>query len=398
VHSQNYPSKVLFIGNSYSAWYGGPARHCQAVAAADSPAVTITCEKHTFDGESLRGHLTNESRGTLDKIRSDNWDIVVLQEFSRRPMQDCDGFRADAIELHKEITAIGAETVFFMTWGYEDSASWPDMFSKTAASYEAVAGELGCRISPCNKAWLQVLAEHPEIDMWADGSHPSPIAQYLNGCVFYSLFTGESPEESSYLQFEDRLDESQAKIMQSVAWKATGAFAWPNVPRPIVSPEGNTLPVPVDVAAIVKMGGAKIYYTTDGSVPTESSQEFTASLSFDKSAVLSLKAFKSGFSESRVVTVEVGEPDVFAARGKARAAKQISVEYAIHGRRLVVSTPGEGPYSVTLVTLDGRAVYRSSGAGNAAHVIDASRLSHGSYILTCRTPQQRFVKSVLIGR
>ncbi|MBD3391187.1 MAG: hypothetical protein GF418_03955 [Chitinivibrionales bacterium] len=398
--AQEHPKKVLWIGNSYSAWWGGPAQHCEGIASRDDPAVEMTCERHTFDGESLRGHLENESRGTLDRIRDGDWDIVVLQDFSRRPMQDRDGFREDAMQLHEEIAAIGAETVFFMTWGYEDSASWPGMFEATAASYEAVAGELGCRIAPCNKAWLRVLAGHPEIDMWADGSHPTPIAQYLNGCVFYALFTGESPEGSSYLQFEDRLDESQAAVMQQIAWETVLAYEWPNVPAPVVEPAGDTLPIPVQVQAGVLMGGAAVHYTLDGTSPTKESPVLDSVLHVDHTALLTLKSIKPGFGESRAVAVRVGEQSVAAANRDRRVWKAGAGQWRVSVGKggLSVLAPYGMRHTLRLVTVDGRMVCQRTSSGVSEHRITATGLAGGVYVAHVRAGQQEIARQVILGK
>lgn len=50
---------------------------------------------------------------------------------------------------------------------------------------------------------------------------------------------------------------------------------------------------------------ASIYYTTDGTEPTENSNHYTAPFVLRESTLLKIRAFKSGISPSNVLTLKI---------------------------------------------------------------------------------------------
>jgi len=74
------------------------------------------------------------------------------------------------------------------------------------------------------------------------------------------------------------------------------------VATPTITPNGGNFSGSVSVALQTATPGASIYYTTDGSTPTQSSSLYTGAMSVTNSATLNAKAFMSGYNPSAMAS------------------------------------------------------------------------------------------------
>jgi hypothetical protein len=214
--------RVLFIGNSFTRYWGGQVLIGTELALS-SPAGrerTPIYEQSTANGYDFQDHWREGQ--AVARIREGNWDYVVLQEHSEGPLDDRDSFFKYARLFDADVTRVGAKTVFFMTWAKKHQ---PQRQAAIAAAYNDLARELGARVVPVGLAFQAALAERPSLKLYdADGKHPSEAGSYLTACCFYSFFYGKSAQGLRH-QFDDRgkvwldVSDADAEFLQDVAYR-----------------------------------------------------------------------------------------------------------------------------------------------------------------------------------
>jgi len=216
--------QILFIGNSYTYYNGGIDSHVYELANNKHDSWDIYTDAIVQGGATLQDHWNNET--TREAIQSSDWDFVVLQEQSTRPIDNPDLMLQYAALLDSIIVESGAQTVFFMTWARE----WdPSMIEGLEESYTWVGQQLDATVAPVGLAFESLRNSNPEIQLYAgDGSHPNNSGTYLSACVFYSIFWNESTEGSSYYMDND-IPAYTALILQSTAWETVQNYLINNI-------------------------------------------------------------------------------------------------------------------------------------------------------------------------
>lgn len=82
---------------------------------------------------------------------------------------------------------------------------------------------------------------------------------------------------------------------------------WANIPldkvaTPVATPPAGAVPNPTDVVLTSATPGATIYYTTDGSAPSEGSTEYTAPIKITSGKTIKAIAVRMGMNDSDVLT------------------------------------------------------------------------------------------------
>lgn len=200
---QNLTRKVLFLGNSYTYVNDLPLMVSQLAASTGDILI--------YDGNLIGGYtLQDHSANTVskNKILSNDWDYIVLQEQSQRPsfvypVAFMNGFSAlnSYIKLNKPCSQITS----FMTWGYEngDIQNCPDnpavctysgMQDLVSNRYMSMSGLYESEVTPVGVVWKYIRQNHPGIDLYhEDGSHPSVAGSYIAACCFYTSLFRKNP-------------------------------------------------------------------------------------------------------------------------------------------------------------------------------------------------------------
>jgi len=216
--------KVLFIGNSYT--YVNNLPQITADVAASMGDTLI------FDSYALGGYgFWQYSVDPLcaSKIRSAQWDYVILQEQSQQSSQPTGDFLstsylpAAALDAIIETNDSCTKTIFYMTWGYEngdsircaDYPTWPavctyeGMDSLTRLRYMAYADTSwlsivgtvtgsnlirNSQVSPVGAVRRYIRYNYPAIELYqTDGSHPTEAGSYAGACTFYVALFHKDP-------------------------------------------------------------------------------------------------------------------------------------------------------------------------------------------------------------
>lgn len=237
------PPKVLFIGNSFTmgtgdretvAGGGVPGIVANLAEAAGLPAPLL--EMSARGGFSLGQHLQDGNR-IETALHSEDWDYVVLQEFSTLPTDPgdpvrggIDEFMASLVELKSMIDELvpGAEILLFQTWAREQEhryyqgadARYPGgveaMSAMLSENYAAGANRIGARVVPVGEAWETSRIRLPELYLHSrDGYHAGSRGSYLTGLVFFVEIYAHDPRGLPSL---NGVPELQARQLQDLVW------------------------------------------------------------------------------------------------------------------------------------------------------------------------------------
>jgi len=258
---------VLMLGNSYTSQNGGLDTHLQFLFDSTN-GVSGQVEKLTGGGLGLSQHALGWDGSILD---TKTYDFIILQDQSQVPSfpfyeASYIGSRDGAIVLDERVEAAGAETIFFMTWGYrlgDQRNTWlsPDYLSMQSNLERGYRGYAEAITEPTRTPYIapvglafkkiydDIIAEGGTPTSAGslfsslykgDNSHPSHLAAYLAACVMFSTITGGSTinmPDNSGIDDNTRLKLQQAA--DSVVFDNSLDYGYPwessNVPPPVQS-------------------------------------------------------------------------------------------------------------------------------------------------------------------
>ncbi len=195
----NEQINILFIGNSFT-FYNEMPTMVKDMGLSNNWDITV--EQIAYGGYSLSNYIEEGSSSSLeviDKLNELAWDYVVLQDSSRKPLDNEDEFNESISALNDLITDNGAQTVLFSTWSYRDESSqlqntglsYVEFYNVLADAYKAASLECETLIAPIGTAFYNLTIDHPEIDLLIeDNTHPSMEGSYVAAYIFYYLMIG----------------------------------------------------------------------------------------------------------------------------------------------------------------------------------------------------------------
>ena len=191
------PLKILFIGNSYT-YYNSSPELLKALVNEKFPNKPLEIQLISQGGMTLKRHW--EEGRSVEAIKSNDWDYVVLQEQSKLGMGliidndfyfgQTDHFYEYARKFDTEIKKAGALTAFFMTWSVKQH---PEEQKILTHAYSTIAKELNAKLIPVGLVWDKIRSQ-TDFDLYdLDGTHPSAYGSYL---VAISMFCVNSAKRA----------------------------------------------------------------------------------------------------------------------------------------------------------------------------------------------------------
>lgn len=226
--------KILFIGNSYTYYNDMPENIFSPLARAAGADVTVTsittgsqnlsnwANPANSDGARVEGALT----------AANDYDIIVLQEQSFKPLSNYNGFLSGAKTLTDRIKATQKNCKVFLyeTWGNparagEYGGSIPAMEAQLRTAYQNAAKETGASVSYVGKAFTYVYETYnlaslgKSSPMWLyqdDNTHPLYLGSYLAACVHLAELLNIDPKTST---FDGDLNAETAAVVKDIAYR-----------------------------------------------------------------------------------------------------------------------------------------------------------------------------------
>lgn len=169
---------------------------------------------------------------SMSKIKSLNWDFIVLQAQSQEPSWPVSQLDSEvfpyAVQINDSIKANNSctELVFYMTWGRKfgdasNCAGWPPvctykgMQDRLMVGYLTMAEMTQATVSPVGMAWMKSRLNNSALELYsADYSHPTVAGTYLTACVMYATMFRKSPVGATYIS---TISQSDAEFLQHIA-------------------------------------------------------------------------------------------------------------------------------------------------------------------------------------
>jgi hypothetical protein len=210
---------ILFIGNSFTFYWNLPL---VVEAMANERNYNFDITQSTGSGSSLKDHwLENDELKSKTLIETEKYDRVVIQDKSLNPLQNLVESRKYFTDFIELIIANNGKPYIYATWMYNGiSNNNYDILDPIQHALQPVADKTGSIMVPIDQAFRIFQQSHPNIPIFmSDNKHPSPVGTYLAACVYFRIFTGESPLGLS--RRYERKDENGKKIFLGMVEKSS---------------------------------------------------------------------------------------------------------------------------------------------------------------------------------
>lgn len=254
--------KVLFIGNSYTHTNDLPG---MLQKAATSMGLIFSSVSATPGGWHWMWHAVDSN--TIAAIKKEQYDIVVLQEFSQAlSLPDSTVEKESIPYLNQLVDTIAkynpnAKLALYETWGRRDGdkqngefwepvRTYMGMDSLIEKRYRTLSKQIGATMIPVGLVWRQIRATYPDIELYSpDGSHPSLLGTYASAMTFLSMFYQLDARQIAY--YDKVNGELATKILDAVESVKSNEEQIRQLELPVVVEESE-LEMPVDEPFIEK--------------------------------------------------------------------------------------------------------------------------------------------------
>lgn len=228
--------RVLFIGNSLTTVNDLPRLVADLAKSRQHP---MEYDVYAPGGKDLSEHASDPV--TLNKIKENAWDFVVLQEQSQRPSFDQEQVEEEVYPYAQKLSKLIREAnpqshvVFYMTMAKKNGdphnaikvspelGTYEGMQNRINQSYVNMAMNNDALVAPVGLVWKRVREQYPSIDLYADETHPNLTGTYLTACVFYSVFFNDT---AAGLPYPSTIDMKTTSDIQDTTDESVSLPGW----------------------------------------------------------------------------------------------------------------------------------------------------------------------------
>jgi hypothetical protein len=214
---------VLFIGNSLTFSNDLPELVADLAASVGDTVRVSSVAQANF---AVIDHALGLSNA-VDVIKSQQWDMVVLQQGPTTVGVNRDTLIIATRMLDPFVKAQGGVTAQLMTW---PQSTQPQLFPAVLASSQAAANSVANGVLiPAGEAWRVALEQNPSLQLYGgDGYHPAPLGTYLAALVIYEKLTHHDarllPGVAVVFGSPLAADEATLRFLQRVAHETVARF------------------------------------------------------------------------------------------------------------------------------------------------------------------------------
>ncbi len=219
---------ILFIGNSLTS-YGtnNLGTILENISESQGKSITARTIAHGAAHLSYYAYPSEKYASYYKEVQlallTENWDYIVLQEYSKGSIECAAKKTLPAIETFQELIKVyqpNAEILLYMTHGYDNgtttyvngnhvSLTSARLQQYTQIAYTCIGEQLGLRVVPVGMTFARFEQLHPEISLIsADKKHPRYEGYFLAACCFYKTIFDETPKATDCLPNGCMLSES----------------------------------------------------------------------------------------------------------------------------------------------------------------------------------------------
>lgn len=221
--------KVLFIGNSFTFYSNIPGIFGELAKGAGKNVTVESVTNGSWTLSKFADKTDKYGAQVHAKLTaSDDYDAIILQDQSTRPLANKTGFVSGIKAMAEKInsTQKSCRIYLYATWGFEEYASKnnmtiPQMEAKIRAEYASAAKEIGATVCNVGKAFTEVYTENNDINLYYsdDNKHPSYNGAFLSACVHVSTILGIDPRTSNF-NGSSEITPEVAAILKQAAYNA----------------------------------------------------------------------------------------------------------------------------------------------------------------------------------
>jgi len=170
---------ILYVGNSFIFTGDVP---WQLSSIVSKHGIEIAYRDISAGGATLTSSMVN----AIQEMQKVQFDYVVLQDQSSRPLRDIEGFYSDVRILCDAAKENGAIPVLYNpAWANIDGQPDEETQNILTAAYKQAADENDAILVNAGDAWVYAYNTIPNLSLYAeDMLHANDAGAFLTACVF----------------------------------------------------------------------------------------------------------------------------------------------------------------------------------------------------------------------